>query len=118
MKRLLLSTLLLLCACASTTGEEDSGQPTDTKSDMDLGAFSVSLTVADLAASRDFYEKLGFEAAGGEPAQNWLVLRNGEHTIGLFQGMFEENIMTFNPGGSWEAEPLSDFPMCACCNAA
>jgi catechol 2,3-dioxygenase-like lactoylglutathione lyase family enzyme len=65
---------------------------------MDLGAFSVSLSVRDLAASRAFYEKLGFTAVGGDVAQNWLILRNGDHVIGLFQGMFEKNILTFNPG--------------------
>ena len=65
---------------------------------MQLGAFSVSLAVKDIAASRAFYEKLGFAAVGGEIAQNWLILRNGATTIGLFQNMFERNILTFNPG--------------------
>lgn len=76
---------------------------------MDLGAFSVSLTVADLAASRAFYEALGFEHVMGDPAQNWLILRNGTTTIGLFQGMFEGNLLTFNPGWSPSAEPLDEF---------
>jgi len=65
---------------------------------MDLGAFSVSLTVKDLAASKAFYEKLGFEATGGNAEQGWLILLNGTTTIGLFQGMFERNMLTFNPG--------------------
>ena len=65
---------------------------------MKLGAFSVSLAVKDLAVSRDFYMKLGFEEAGGDAGQNWLIMRNGPHVIGLFQGMFESNILTFNPG--------------------
>jgi catechol 2,3-dioxygenase-like lactoylglutathione lyase family enzyme len=65
---------------------------------MNLGAFSVSLNVADLGASRDFYEKLGFEVVGGNADDNWLILRNGEHVIGLFQGMFDRNMLTFNPG--------------------
>ena len=65
---------------------------------MNLGTFSVSLAVKDLEASRSFYEKLGFEAFGGDPSQNWLILKNGDHTIGLFQGMFEKNMLTFNPG--------------------
>ena len=65
---------------------------------MNLGAFSVSLSVKDLEASRDFYAKLGFAVAGGNAAQNWLILRNGDHVIGLFQGMFERNMLTFNPG--------------------
>ena len=76
---------------------------------MDLGAFSISLAVKDLAASRAFYEKLGFEARGGDAAQNWLILQNGISTIGLFQGMFERNIMTFNPGWNQRAEPLEEF---------
>ena len=78
---------------------------------MNLGSFSVSLAVKDLAASKDFYEKLGFEAAGGDFEQNWLILRNGDHVIGLFQGMFEDNILTFNPGwdqGSNELESFTD----------
>lgn len=76
---------------------------------MDLGTFSVSLAVNDLAASRAFYEKLGFEEKGGNAAQNWLILRNGTTTIGLFQGMFEENIMTFNPGWNSDAKKLEKF---------
>jgi catechol 2,3-dioxygenase-like lactoylglutathione lyase family enzyme len=76
---------------------------------MELGTFSVSLAVADLAASRAFYEKLGFEAIGGDAEQNWLILRNGGATIGLFQGMFENNIMTFNPGWGSDGEPLESF---------
>jgi catechol 2,3-dioxygenase-like lactoylglutathione lyase family enzyme len=69
--------------------------------DMPLGAFSISLAVKDLAASRAFYEKLGFRSVMGEDSKNWLILRNGTTTIGLFHGMFEKNIMTFNPG--WDA---------------
>ena len=65
---------------------------------MDLGAFSVSLSVKDIDASKDFYAKLGFQAVGGSADENWLILRNGEHVIGLFQGMFEHNTLTFNPG--------------------
>ena len=65
---------------------------------MDLGSFSVSLAVKDLTASKEFYEKLGFELFGGDAEQNWLILKNGNHVLGLFQGMFEENILTFNPG--------------------
>jgi catechol 2,3-dioxygenase-like lactoylglutathione lyase family enzyme len=76
---------------------------------MDLGNFSVSLAVKDLAASRAFYEKLGFEAFGGDPAHNWLILKNGEHVIGLFQGMFERNTLTFNPGWDSNAQRLEDF---------
>lgn len=64
---------------------------------MELGRFSVSLTVKDLATSHAFYKMLGFEQVAGEPEQNWIILQNGDAKIGLFQGMFEENLMTFNP---------------------
>ena len=64
---------------------------------MDLGTFSVSLAVKDLAASRDFYEALGFRVIDGNPEQNWLILENGGSKVGLFHGMFDENILTFNP---------------------
>jgi catechol 2,3-dioxygenase-like lactoylglutathione lyase family enzyme len=76
---------------------------------MQLGAFSVSLAVKDIEASKSFYEKLGFEAFGGDASQNWLILKNGEHTIGLFQGMFEKNILTFNPGWDSHARKLDRF---------
>ena len=76
---------------------------------MQLGAFSVSLSVKDIAKSRAFYEALGFEAIGGDMAQNWLILRNEGHTIGLFQGMFESNILTFNPGWDDNGAPLQSF---------
>jgi lactoylglutathione lyase len=76
---------------------------------MELGAFSVSLSVKDLAASREFYEKLGFSPVGGDPDQNWQILRNGNVTIGLFHGMFEGNILTFNPGWDSQARPVDDF---------
>jgi catechol 2,3-dioxygenase-like lactoylglutathione lyase family enzyme len=76
---------------------------------MQLGAFSISLAVKDLAASRAFYEKLGFQMLGGNPAQNWLILRNGTHVIGLFQGMFEKNMLTFNPGWDQSAKPVDPF---------
>ncbi len=76
---------------------------------MRLGAFSVSLAVADLAASQRFYETIGFSVGGGDADQGWLILRNGDTTIGLFQGMFDANILTFNPGWSGAAEPVDDF---------
>jgi lactoylglutathione lyase len=79
------------------------------ENNMELGAFSISLTVKDLGVSKSFYENLGFEIAGGEAEQNWLIMRNGNHTIGLFQGMFEKNIMTFNPGWDKEANSLESF---------
>jgi lactoylglutathione lyase len=76
---------------------------------MELGAFSVSLAVKDLEASRQFYEKFGFTTFGGDPAQNWLIVKNGDHVIGLFQGMFERNVLTFNPGWDSNANELSSF---------
>lgn len=76
---------------------------------MQVGAFSVSLAVKDIAASRSFYEKLGFSAVMGEESQNWLIMKNGDHVIGLFQGMFEKNILTFNPGWNADSEQLPDF---------
>ena len=76
---------------------------------MELGAFSISLAVKDLEASRAFYEKLGFEEFHGDASQNWLILKNGDHVIGLFQGMFEKNILTFNPGWDGNANELDEF---------
>jgi lactoylglutathione lyase len=76
---------------------------------MDLGAFSVSLAVKDLAASTLFYERLGFTPFAGDAAQGWLVLRNGYTVVGLFQGMFERNLMTFNPGWDSNAQPVDSF---------
>ena len=76
---------------------------------MQLGAFSVSLAVKDIEASKVFYEKFGFKVVGGDQSQNWLILRNASHTIGLFQGMFGQNILTFNPGWDAEAQPLDSF---------
>ena len=74
-----------------------------------LGAFSVSLAVRDLAVSRAFYEKLDFVVVAGEAAQNCLILRSGSVTVGLFQGMFERNILTFNPGWDETAQPVAQF---------
>ena len=76
---------------------------------MELGAFSVSLAVKDIQASRQFYEKLGFTRFMGDPSQNWLILKNGDRVIGLFQGMFDRNILTFNPGWDSNAQPLAAF---------
>jgi catechol 2,3-dioxygenase-like lactoylglutathione lyase family enzyme len=76
---------------------------------MELGAFSVSLSVKDLEASRAFYEKLGFTTFGGDASQNWLILKNGDCVIGIFQGMFEDNLLTFNPGWDGNAQPVESF---------
>jgi len=76
---------------------------------LNLGAFSISLTVKDIEASQRFYEKFGFKVFGGDAAQNWLILKNGDHVIGLFQGMFERNMLTFNPGWDSDAQQLATF---------
>ena len=76
---------------------------------MELGTFSISLAVKDLEASRAFYERFGFRVFGGEASQNWLILKNGDHTIGLFQGMLEKNALTFNPGWDRNACKLDKF---------
>jgi lactoylglutathione lyase len=76
---------------------------------MELGAFSISLAVKDIGASKAFYEKLGFKAFAGDASQNWLILKNGTHAIGLFQSMFEKNILTFNPGWDSNACKLDKF---------
>jgi catechol 2,3-dioxygenase-like lactoylglutathione lyase family enzyme len=76
---------------------------------MQLGNFSVSLAVKDIQASKAFYEKLGFQEFGGDISQNWLILKNGDVVIGLFQGMFDKNILTFNPGWDGSAQKLESF---------
>ena len=76
---------------------------------MELGNFSVSLAVKDIEASKLFYEKLGFTVFGGDQSQGWLIMKNGDQNIGLFQGMFDKNILTFNPGWTSDAQPLSKF---------
>lgn len=76
---------------------------------MELGAFSISLSVKDIEASRQFYEKLGFGVMGGDQSQGWLILNNGETVIGLFQGMFEGNLLTFNPGWNQQAQAVGAF---------
>ncbi|MEZ4712709.1 MAG: VOC family protein [Caldilineaceae bacterium] len=76
---------------------------------MNLGAFSISLAVKDIAASKAFYENFGFTEFGGDMAQNWLIMKNGDAVIGLFQGMFEKNILTFNPGWDSNAQPVEGY---------
>ena len=76
---------------------------------MELGNFSISLAVKNLEVSRQFYEKFGFRVFGGDASQNWLIMKNGEHVIGLFQGMFDKNMLTFNPGWNSDAEKLDSF---------
>lgn len=76
---------------------------------MELGGFSISLAVKDLEVSRLFYEKLGFKVYAGQSEHGFLIMKNGDTNIGLFQGMFEGNIMTFNPGWDTNAEPIGEF---------
>lgn len=114
MKSLLSSLVLVLGACASSGGQTatpTTPPPTRTTGTnaMQLGNFSVSLAVKDLAASRAFYGKLGFTQIHGDPARNWIILQNGTTTIGLFQGMFPNNILTFNPGWTSSGKPLDQF---------
>ena len=103
-----LVAVLALSACSAV--DRDPTPPSaetpmtspDTQPGPSLGAFSISLSVQDLTASHAFYAKLGFEVVGGDAAQGWLVLKSGTTKIGLFQGMFERNMLTFNPG--WDSE--------------
>ncbi|MGK0154991.1 MAG: catechol 2,3-dioxygenase-like lactoylglutathione lyase family enzyme [Neolewinella sp.] len=107
-----LATLVLAFGAASC-GTHDAVQTlpfaTSARSTLQLGNFSVSLAVKDIAVSKAFYQKLGFVAIGGEQAGGWLILRNGDTKVGLFQGMFPTNIMTFNPGWDGNAEALAEF---------
>lgn len=101
--------VLLLAGCASTQARH-ANQPSNTGGQaMQLGNFSVSLSVKDIAASRAFYEKLGFHVKSGDQSQNWLVMQNDSATIGLFQGMFEKNMLTFNPGWDRNKQTLASF---------
>ena len=98
------------CAMASATEPPiEPNPPKESPVSTQLGNFSVSLAVKDLAASRAFYEKLGFRVFGGNADQGWLILQNDTSTIGLFQGMFEKNILTFNPGWDRSASTLAGF---------
>jgi catechol 2,3-dioxygenase-like lactoylglutathione lyase family enzyme len=117
-KRILLTALVALMAgCASNASKDatraeknemkEGGMATDGR--LRLGNFSASLAVKDLAASRAFYEKLGFKVIGGQQEQNWLIMQNDASTIGLFQGMFKSNMMTFNPGWDRSSGTLPDF---------
>ena len=98
-----------LGGCASTHATNSTSNRTSGDAHTRLGNFSVSLAVKDLGASREFYEKLGFRVIGGDPAKNWLILQNETSTIGLFQGMFDRNLLTFNPGWDRTSSTLPDF---------
>lgn len=108
------SIIAKLCVCAllvcvSTADRSHATEPIREDTTMKLGNFSVSLTVKNLAVSREFYEKLGFEVFGGDAASGWLIMQNDTSTIGLFQGMFDKNMLTFNPGWDRAANTLPDF---------
>lgn len=105
-----LATTLVITAAAFVAGHELNTKQNDVKgTEMKLGTFSVSLAVKDIKASKAFYEKLGFEQIHGQIEQNWVILQNDTTTIGLFQGMFEQNILTFCPGWNHKMETLDDF---------
>ena len=110
MTRLCLGLFIgLLGACASTRVADDTNPTIPGARSMQLGNFSVSLSVKDIAASRAFYEKLGFKAVMGAEKQRWLILQNETATIGLFQGLFERNTLTFNPGWDRACATLPEF---------
>ncbi len=109
MQKLVTALAVILIAGAMSQVLNAESKKMERKSTMKLGNFSVSLAVKDIGKSLAFYEKLGFQKIGGEIKQNWLILQNERATIGLFQGMFEKNIMTFNPGWNHKAEALMEF---------
>ena len=110
-KRKLLLLLSLSCLVFSTQflATYTQRQSPTKEQRMELGNFSISLAVKDIDASRSFYEKFGFKVFMGDAAQKWLIMKNGDHIIGLFQGMFEKNILTFNPGWDSNAQNLPEF---------
>jgi lactoylglutathione lyase len=106
----MLALILILGACKATQiAETPPPHAPARSSSMDLGNFCISLTVKDIAASRAFYEKLGFRQVAGEQAQNWLVLQSGTTKVGLFHGMFDKNMLTFNPGWDHNGKNLDSF---------
>lgn len=110
MKTLLFVLLFGLAACAATDEvERPEAAARAAPADLDLGNFSVSLAVRDLEASRAFYEALGFREVAGDPARGWLILQNATATIGLFQGLFERNVLTFNPGWDRDQATPAEF---------
>ena len=113
MKRITVGILVCCLAGCTSTQDVKSNQAAEDQqaadASMELGNFSVSLAVKNLSASREFYEKLGFRVKGGDAAKNWLILQNDTSTIGLFQGMFDKNTLTFNPGWDRSSKTLADF---------
>ncbi|MEQ1826509.1 MAG: VOC family protein [Pirellula sp.] len=112
--RFAISCLVILCVCGwaiyPVTGSRSEETSEDTrKSDMQLGNFSISLTVKDIHASKEFYEKLGFKLSGGDLKRKYVILQNETSTIGLYQGMFEKNSLTYNPGWDRDCKTLAEF---------
>ena len=101
--------VLIACVLAGCAASKSEPSQATARDEIQLGNFSVSLAVKDIAASRAFYEKLGFRVKGGNQAQKWLIMQNDTSTIGLFQGMFERNILTFNPGWDRDSKQLATF---------
>ncbi len=108
-KFLLFGFIGLLAFRSPPAAVESAAAPSEKAKPLELGAFSVSLTVKDIGKSRAFYEKLGFKKFAGKQAQNWLIMKNGDCVIGLFQGMFQKNVLTFNPGWNSKKETLKKF---------
>jgi len=109
MKALTLTLAGVFTSIAIVVATTTPSAKTKEKKAIKLGNFSVSLTVKDIKASRAFYEKLDFKEVGGKLEENWIVLQSGNARIGLFQGMFDKNIMTFNPGWTKDKDTLKDF---------
>jgi predicted lactoylglutathione lyase len=114
MRRLIPSFVLLICCgillpISGSSPEESSNTNNKTKSTMQLGNFSISLAVKDIHASKEFYEKLGFKMTGGDLKRKYVILQNDTSTIGLFQGMFEKNTITFNPGWDRDCNTLDNY---------
>jgi lactoylglutathione lyase len=111
MQALLTASFAALAAVFVTAPlpQDKANKPAQPSGSVELGNFSVSLTVKDIKASKAFYEKLDFKQVGGKLEQNWVVLQNGSTKIGLFQGMFERNMLTFNPGWTSNKETLKEF---------
>ena len=107
--RTLVGTLASIAIVATAGTTAAPSPPASENKAMDLGNFSVSLNVKDIKASKAFYEKLDFKVVAGKLEQNWIVLQSGNARIGLFQGMFDKNIMTFNPGWTKDKETMKDF---------
>ena len=113
MRLSILSFLVILCCSAlypfSGSGSDETSKSSTAKNKMQLGNFSISLTVKDINASKDFYEKLGFHVSGGDLKRKYVIMQNDTSTVGLYQGMFEKNSLTYNPGWDRDCNTLPEF---------